>query len=226
MLFGLRGSRNDAHDTSVNDPVTEQFATAIENRMRQQGKTVVFVPVQYDAIPVGAGGLVSYSSGGYDTSVISGVLPLYKHLTDYATHCPLSYEATVGYSQGQQVAREAYAMLNPGEQQHVAFMTGFGDPLFSNVQPKTNYGSYSHKLSGIYYAAEKALGVTVPDYRMPSSLVLRLQDWCRYGDPVCNYSALNLALFQLTQHMRYAGTDYIGKAARLAVLAVNNPPKR
>jgi hypothetical protein len=37
---------------------------------------------------------------------------------------------------------------------------------------------------------------------------------------------LNLALFQLTQHMRYAGTDYIGKAARLAVLAVNNPPKR
>jgi hypothetical protein len=212
MLYGLRGSRNLLPDPGASDAVLYQFAAAFAKQAKQHGFTNGAVAVPYQAISVPAA-LAAFGTRRYDASVASGVRPLRNLLTKFIAHCPLSYAATVGYSQGQQVAREAYAGLSPEQQKRVAFLTGFGDPLSSNAQPDANQGGHS-VLQGVYYAAKARDHHPVHLYLQPPHLVKRLQDWCHSGDPVCHYSPWNLAT-NWWQHL-YAGTNYINRAADLA----------
>jgi Cutinase len=224
-LFGLRGTRSSPWDTSVDDAVTSDFAAAIKQDLWPDNTTVKFVPVGYAAtlMPGGPAGYgpAAWASGGYQVSVDAAVQKLLKASRKFQRHCPASYEAMVGYSQGQQVVREAFALMPRSEQQRVAFIVGYGDPLFSATQqPKIDQGDYDGHLGGIFYAAARVFkAVYVPDVAIPvgpPDLTPRVQDWCRNGDVICNFSWTNVRKHGLAQHTRYAGTDYITQAAEIA----------
>jgi hypothetical protein len=223
MLFGLRGSRESAADTAVSDLTTTDFAASLVRRLG--ARTVTFSPVGYEATPVGQGGWAAYATGGYDASVANGIALLQKRLADFTADCPASYDALVGYSQGQQVVRETYRGLPPAAKARIAFIVGYGDPLFSGAQKAINRGQPTPGLAGVAIAADRALHIPVPDYRIPARFVPRVQDWCRHGDPVCNFSAGNLARYKFSQHVLYAGSNYISQAAQAAAQTYRGLPR-
>jgi hypothetical protein len=174
---------------------------------------------------VGISHLVQNASGRYDASVADGVGTLEGRLFGFFRRCPLSYAATVGFSQGQQVVRDTYALLNSRQRDRIVFMAGFGDPLFNYDTPGTNRpadGSNDTGQDGIYYAARRALHRPVPDMVQPTRRAKILQDWCLRLDPVCHYSPLNLALHKAV-HTSYTETNWIWRAAVLAEQSVPRP---
>ena len=123
--------------------------------------------------------------------------------------------------------RHVFADMKPGEQQRMAFLVTYGDPVF---RPGESFdrGSYNQALRGIYWAAMKAdpYPLPTPHVRVPRLLAGRVQDWCRWGDIVCNWSPRNAARYGAGQHTNYAGTDYITRGVSFAVRTLNGLPRR
>lgn len=184
QLFGVRGSRANTSDTSVDDNVTSTFAKLLGGKV----PGLRFTPIRYDAIPVGYGSAPEYAGGLYDASVLTGTDALWRAIEQFITDCPHVYIGVVGYSQGEQVVRDVYHNdLLPSDQQHIAFVAGYGDPVFDHVQQAIDRGTGAHtRLQGIYYALH-------PDhvYGVPAQFTHRVHTWCSQGDPICNWSVSN-----------------------------------
>ena len=130
-LFGVRGSRANTSDTSVDNTVTSTFAKLLGGKV----PGLRFTPIKYDAIPLGYGSPTAYAGGLYDSSVLTGTDALWRAIEQFITACPHVYIGLVGYSQGEQVVRDVYHNdLVPSDQQHIAFVAGYGDPVFDHVQ--------------------------------------------------------------------------------------------
>ena len=214
ILFELRGTRGSVTDTSPTDGVTNTFTKAVTDQLHGQ---VLPVPVQYKAVPLAGSIRITkdFVNGAYVTSEQQGIANLRDAVRNYQKQYPMARLAFVGYSSGAQVVRTVIAAMSHPEQNKVAFVVTYGDPLFLSGQ-SFDRGHWVSGLTGIYWAARVAKP-TLPDpgftsrsireghAGMSPALASRTEDWCAFGDPVANWpSALIL------QHFAYAPKDKPG----------------
>ena len=227
VLIQVRGTRDsNGKDTGPTDGVVSDFAKKVHDRLGAQ--VVDTVPVSYPAIafPNSAHTAKDFVTHGYADSEQKGVSSLENLIWQQEVKHPHAWMAFVGYSSGAQVIRTALAGMLPAQQQRVAFIVTYGDPLFLPYKP-FDQGSWDGTLSGIYYSARK-LDWTLPAPRadVPKVLAGRMQDWALFGDIVPNWSLGNLAAFGVSQHMNYTKTNYITKGADFAARTLNGLPPR
>lgn len=223
ILFELRGTRGSVTDTKPTDEVTNTFTKAVTDQLPGQ---VLPVPVDYGAIPIPDIKKVPLSaldfiSHAYVDSEKDGVANLKRAVQHYQALYPHAWLAFVGYSAGAQVVRHVFADMPPAQQQQVAFLVTYGDPMF---RPGKSYdrGSYDPALRGIYWTAMQVnpTPMPTPHVRVPRELAGRVQDWARWGDIVANWSWANARRYGYSEHVHYADTDYITRGASFAVQAV------
>lgn len=121
----------------------------------------------------------------YVNSVQNGADLLKIALNNYWKLCPNSYVILGGFSQGAEVVRKAFAELESAQKSYVASVVLFGDPLFNPKDSSINMGNYTPGFRGIDIAlyGDKAT-------KVPPKWNQRFQNYCTYGDPVCNWNAL------------------------------------
>jgi hypothetical protein len=220
QLFSLRGSRADTSDASVTDDVALEFAKQLKVGI----PGLKFTPIAYDAIPVGYGSVPAYAGGLYDSSVLSGTDALLSAYLQFRKDCPTTYVGLEGYSQGQQVVRELYTTI--GGDPDIAFVAGFGDPLFDHAHQSIDVGTGAHtRLEGIYYQIHSAHSYD----GIPTKYLSRWHDWCGLNDPICNYSLSNLTACGLNlsscPHMQYIADGDVAAAAGWATKVFKRLPK-
>jgi hypothetical protein len=115
----------------------------------------------------------------YDNSVTAGVGELLAEYNAYERKCSGHPVMFGGYSQGADVAAQAYDVLPRGARQHV-ILTLFGDPHF-------NPG-----LKAVMVGAELPYLRGDPPHSFLSADASHVRSWCLKGDPICNYSLTNL----------------------------------
>jgi hypothetical protein len=162
------------------------------------------------------------------------VAKLLGKVNSFAKAHPDWYFGFVGYSQGQQVVREAFAQMTGPEQLQTAFIVGFGDPLWSSRQPQIDRGD-GNRLGGIYYASARLdSALHVPDVHIPAKLPPRVKDWCLRGDVVANWAWSNYAQYgTATMHLLTPGADtspapptsrqHLQRAAQIAQVTRRDP---
>jgi hypothetical protein len=208
ILFELRGSRANAADKSPTDGVINTFSQAIKD---QAPGLVIPVPVDYRAIPLPAiTSARAYASHAYVDSEQDGIRNLKAAIRKYPKTARIAF---VGYSSGAQVVRTVVSDMSTAEQNRVAFVVTYGNPLFLDRQ-SFNRGTPEWTLNGIYWAATALarwlpvpLGFTDWSIRqghagLTKALAYRTEDWCQAGDPVANFSTSNLGSFKM--HFAYA----------------------
>ncbi len=209
-FFGVRGSgekSSDAHGYGVT-------IDSVKNHLHQLIPGMQPQAIDYPAIPVQWWD-PKYPAN-YVDAVDAGVKNLDKVALPFMVKCPHTYEDWAGYSQGVSVITQAFANLTEAQKQHV-LLQAFGDPDFNPNQDAVDYGNYNKKLSGIlvHFFGDQP---TVYENRW----AYRVQSWCAPGDPICNYSKLNLAacvpmlITGVCLHQWYVALGYTGDAATYA----------
>lgn len=111
------------------------------------------------------------------------------------------------------------------ERKHVAAVVLFGDPRFNSdkSQKVVDFGSFDHKLSGIYDQLDRSPREIAPGNQP------QVHSYCTKGDPICNFSAKNAALCAVPatcSHYSYTSRGYTDDAARWAFYHWRNLQKR
>jgi hypothetical protein len=231
VLIQVRGTRNgNGQDTGPTDGVVSAFASKVHDRLGAQ--VVATVPVSYPAIafPSSLRTAGNFVNHGYADSEQQGVSSLENLIWQQEVKHPHAWIAFVGYSSGAQVVRTALAGMLPAQQQRVAFIVTYGDPLFLPYK-SFDKGGWDGTLRGIYYSARNLdLSLPAPHADVPKAMAGRMQDWCQAGDPVANFSLANLITWQ--QHFAYAPGNppkpgpYIIQGADFAARTLNSLPPR
>ena len=174
-FFGVRGSgEHEAYGATIG---------ALEAALKVNVANLESAYIDYDAI--GVSPFDPKYSANYVNSVQTGINALNIALTAYWRTCPNGYVVLGGYSQGAEVIRKVFYGLKSAQQSHVASAVFFGDPLFSPKDATINKGNYTPGFQGIDIALYGDRATTIP-----TKWSQRFQDYCTYGDPVCNYNLL------------------------------------
>jgi Mg-chelatase subunit ChlD len=149
--------------TRFRDQIDDRISDTLTTNHYELGAQLIN-GYQYAAVPVGIGTWQStlnsvgagVSGGGglwYGTSVDNGVEEMSSYLESRTAKCTSSYFVVGGYSQGAQVAGEAYVeKLSDGVRQRIVYQALFGDPRLN--LPEGGDGFISPKCFGLAEPSE------------------------------------------------------------------------
>ena len=172
-MFGVRGSRNDANDTSD----TDAFINAVQNVLVAKVADLVYEMTDYPAVPI-LYGETKYPKN-YLSSIRAGEEALQVAVGAEEEFCPGSIVAIVGYSSGAQIAGDVYLKLT-SDQRKTTILAMMGYPHFNPFQGAVDYGNYNRRLWGIH----------PPPRTIPQADVGNVDSVCLQKDPVCNFLAV------------------------------------
>jgi hypothetical protein len=144
----------------------------------------------------------------YDNSVARGVRLTTRYVTSEARRCPTASFTFAGYSQGADVVGQAARQLRASLGAQLGAVVLLGNPHF-NPTWNHDYGTYDNQKQGILGAWS--------DSQYASARVI---DYCRAGDPVCNYTATGAISCTDSNcvHMQYATSGETLAAGREAAI--------
>jgi hypothetical protein len=205
QFVGVRGSG----ETNMDGWGFGNTVAAVKWGLQKNMADVNPVGIDYQAVPVQLSKL-RYASD-YLSSVSKGIDVLSAYLKSFfASPCgQVSYLVIAGYSQGAQVAGDAYAHLKASQRSRVAGLVLFGDPMFSPFDFSFDAGSYSMFLRGSYPGPALRFGLFAATQNIHS--------YCTSGDPVCNLSPLNLKgciIIAACPHLFYVERGWTNDAVR------------
>jgi hypothetical protein len=190
----VRGSGETATDG-------EGYGTLV-NTVRQNvvNETMGSQPIDYAAVSVP---LATVDPRLYAASLFDGTVKLTRALTTLYLACPDTPIVLAGYSQGAHVAADVFQKIDPNVRAMIVGMVLFGDPRFNPKQPGVDVGDYDPGLHGLFGAR-----------KFSSAQVPYVHSYCQALDPVCNFSAGNLAacgvLAEQCPHLTYTTSPTVG----------------
>lgn len=133
----------------------------------------------------------------YNASVSLGKKWLTTKLTALHAGCPQTKFFLTGYSQGAEVAGDAY-QANPAS--YIAGVVLFGDPHFNSADSWVDRGSFAQ-------SNRRRNGIHSPRPVFPNGADGKVLSFCHQGDPVCQGDKLAMALRRDGHHMDYGAKE-------------------
>jgi hypothetical protein len=216
----LIGSRGSGQELAGRDayrglgPEVYQFSARFAADLRSAGKSYAYLANPYPAVAISPGGanadgwmwnlaglVTKLPVGAYDSSVSAGVTGTLAAVRTVIAICPATDVLLAGYSQGAQVAGDAYQQLTAVERTHVLGVFLLADPRRNAADRAADTGSAQVAEDG--HAEVGARPV------FPATSPQRVLSYCRAGDPACegpfHVSGNRLTLnSDVTTHLEYA----------------------
>jgi cutinase len=215
----LIGSRGSGQQPAGRDayrglgPEVYQFSARLAADLKQAGLSYAYLANPYPAVAISPGGadadgwmwnlaglITKLPVGDYDSSVSAGMSGTLAAVRTILATCPATRVVLAGYSQGAQVAGDAYQQLTATEQARVLGVFLLADPRRNAADRAADAGSAQVSEDGrVQSGARPAFPATSPQ---------RVLSYCRAGDPACE-GPFHVAGSRLTlnadvaTHLRY-----------------------
>jgi S-adenosylmethionine-dependent methyltransferase len=192
----LIGSRGSGQEPAGRDayrglgPEVYQFSARLAADLRSADRSYAYLANPYPAVAISPGGtnadgwmwnlaglVTKLPVGAYDSSVSAGVTGTLAVVRAVIAICPATDVLLAGYSQGAQVAGDAYQQLTAVERTHVLGVFLLADPRRNAADRASDAGSAQVAEGGrAELSARPAFPATRPQ---------RVLSYCRDGDPAC-----------------------------------------
>jgi cutinase len=216
----LIGSRGSGQEPAGRDayrglgPEVYQFSARFAADLTPADLSYAYLANPYPAVAISPGGVnadgwmwnlaglvTKLPVGAYDSSVSAGVTGTLAAVRTVVATCPATKLLLAGYSQGAQVAGDAYQQLTAVEWTHVLGVFLLADPRRNAADRAADAGS-----AQVAQGERAELGAR-PTF--PATSPQRVLSYCRAGDPACegpfHVSGHRLALnSDVTTHLEYA----------------------
>jgi len=192
-LIGSRGSGQEPAGSDAYHglgPEVYQFSARLAEDLSSAGQSYAYLANPYPAVAISPGGanadgwmwnlaglVTRLPIGAYDSSVSAGVTGTLAAVRTVIAICPATNVLLAGYSQGAQVAGDAYQQLTAVERAHVLGAFLLADPRRNAADRAADVGSAQVAEDG-----RAALGAR-PAF--PATSPQRVLSYCRTGDPAC-----------------------------------------
>jgi hypothetical protein len=192
-LIGSRGSgqepagRDAYHGLGAE---VYQFSARFAADLRSAGRSYAYLANPYPAVAISPGGanadgwmwnlaglVTKLPVGAYDSSVAAGVTGVLAEVRTVIATCPATDVLLAGYSQGAQVAGDAYQQLTGEERTHVLGVFLLADPRRNAADRTADAGSAQVAEDGRAALGSRPL--------FPATWPQRVVSFCRAGDPAC-----------------------------------------
>ena len=206
-LLGSRGSGQGPPGTDQYEglgPEVYQFSERLDSDLETIDASYGFEANTYPAVSIGpsgsnadgwmwnlTGAATALPVGEYQSAVDTGVSWLTSQISLLIGACPTEKILLAGYSQGAQVAGNAYQDLTASQQSHIFGVFLLSDPRRNGADGEVDRGTALTRGNG----AVTEPGTSGPRPLFNAASAGKVLSYCRLGDPVCqgpfNFSGSN-----------------------------------
>lgn len=215
FVIGVRGSGEDRLPTDAERGFGTRAVALLDAAggvLSSRGLRLAVASVEYPAIGVddAARSVFSFQPDGYGDSVDAGVADLGRLVTAVRARCAGAVIVLVGYSQGAEVIRTAFARSVVAADEDIAAVVLVSDPAFNAADAR-----FGVNLRGTYSGSRTGVRRSTVALVSPTGIAERTFSLCNAGDIVCQMyrGPLPLALLDWSDaidvHRSYALGDLL-----------------